>query len=626
MLNILKLTVVHTSITKSKRKMMNNKVKQTQKNYSIIMMLGILIGIAVIFSSCKEDDNPQPNTQNIVQVAAGNPDLSTLVSAINAAPGVADFLSGAGPYTVFAPTNAAFAKLDPDQLNNIISNPTILTALLQYHVVDGKVLSTDLSNGNVNTLLSGQTISVDVTNGVVINGSSTVTTADVDASNGVIHIVDEVFIPEEFSAQTIVQIAAGNPDFSILVDALSKPLLSDLLDAANNPTSDLTVFAPTNAAFESVLTALGKSSIDELPVELLREIVQYHIVAGAAFSTDLTSGLLPTLLEGESLEVNVDGTITINGNEVAVPDVRAINGVIHGMGAVLLPDFMAETVGTVAEVPLFSPDYTILSNALRKADLLSTVATTDDITVFAPDNAAFVAAGITSLDDFTAEELTPILLYHVVGAKVLSSELPADGKVSTLNADSPEIYLGYLTNDVVLINGLTQITAVDIEKSNGVIHTISRTLVPPAPNVVEIAAAFASADEDAEFTVLVSLLTSDSLSAVADALIAAENVTVFAPTDAAFEDISDVIPTLNADQLTNILQYHAAGARVFSTDLVDGQNIIMLNSQTTTVNINGSAVTLTDKSGGDDANVTEVNIQGSNGVIHVIDKVLLPTL
>ena len=123
-------------------------------------MLGILIGIAVIFSSCKEDDNPQPNTQNIVQVAAGNPDLSTLVSAINAAPGVADFLSGAGPYTVFAPTNAAFAKLDPDQLNNIISNPTILTALLQYHVVDGKVLSTDLSNGNVNTLLSGQTISL----------------------------------------------------------------------------------------------------------------------------------------------------------------------------------------------------------------------------------------------------------------------------------------------------------------------------------------------------------------------------------------------------------------------------------------------------------------------------------
>lgn len=582
-----------------------------------------MITVLLFVTSCQKEDTPPAMTKSIVDIAKSNPELSTLVDAIVSA-GLTDVLSGTGPFTVFAPTNSAFAKLDPATFNNITSSPTLLTALLQYHVVSGNVMSGDLSNGMVATLLSGKSLDINIDNGVVINGSSKVTTADVEASNGVIHIVDEVLIPDDFVAQTIVQIAAGNPDFSTLVTILSLPEMADLLQAANDPTADLTVFAPTNDAFAALLSALGKTELSELPVNLVKEIVQYHILGSAVMSSELSEGEVETLLPGESVTVDLSDGVKINDSKVVIADVQAINGVIHAVDAVLLPSFVAQAVGTISEPVLFDNDFTILAAALRKAELLGTVSTTDNLTLFAPDNAAFVAAGITSLDGLDKEALTPILLYHVLGSKILSSQLPADGMAMTLNNDE-KIYLGYLS-DRVLINGLTTITEVDIEKSNGVVHKINRTLVPPAPNVVDIAAALADNGDDSEFTVLVSLLTSDALSSVLDALVNAENVTIFAPTDAAFDAIKDVVPTLNESQLINILKYHAASARVFSSDLQNGQVIPMLNGETVKVMINGNMVSLMDKSGGADAMVTEVNIHGTNGVIHVVDKVLIPTL
>lgn len=426
---------------------------------------------------------------------------------------------------------------------------------------------------------------------------------------------DDMFVP----SQTIVEIAAGNSAYSILVDILSMPEMSDLLAAANDPNSNLTVFAPTNTAFTNLLSALGKSSLSELPTPLIREILEYHIIGQKVLSSQLTNGQVATLLANESVTVDLTNGVKINSSNVVNPDLEATNGVIHGIDAVLLPSFVTNALGTISETFMFDNDYTILTEALKIADLLNTVSTTQGLTLFAPNNDAFVAAGITSLDGLDAAALSPILLYHVLGAKVLSTQLPADGMAETLNGEN--IYLGYLTSSV-LINGLTQITEVDIEKSNGVVHKINRTLVPPAPNVVDIAVALSQAD-DAEFTVLVSLLTNPAYSAITNAIIASDNITVFAPTDAAFGEISSVIPTLTEQQISEVLLYHAVGARVFSTDLSDGQVVQTLNtSNNLTVNI-GSGVTLTDSTS-DPANIIEVNVQGSNGVIHIIDKVLLP--
>ena len=597
-------------------KTISNQLKVVGRIFLSVLMIGLLTFV----SSCNDDDDKP--SKNIVEVAQGNTELSTLVSAIQAA-GLTSYLSGTGPFTVFAPTNAAFAKLDPETLNNIIGNPTLLTALLQYHVVNGKVYSKDLSDGEVNTALSGQTILVDVNgNAVTLNGNTSVTDADIKASNGVIHIIDQVLIPDDFAAQTIVQIAASNPNFSTLVQILSLPEMSDLLAAANDPTADLTVFAPTNAAFDATLAALGKNSINDLPTGILKEIVSYHILGGAVFSNELSNGAVPTLLPGESVTVDVSGNgVKIDNANVISADIAAINGVIHAVDGVLLPSYVATAVGNIGEVVLFNKDFTILAAALRKAELLDAVSTTDNITVFAPDNAAFVKAGITSLDGLSKDDLTPILLYHVLGAKVLSTQLPADGMAKMLNDEM--IYLGYLTNSV-LVNGLSTITAVDIEKDNGVIHVIDRTLVPPAGDIVDIAAALANSGDASQFTVLVSLLTNPAYADITEAIKDADNITVFAPTDAAFAEISAVIPTLTEEQIATVLRYHATNGRVFSTQLVNNQVIPMLSGQNTRVRITDGAVALQDLSGGRNANVVEVNVHGSNGVIHVIDKVLLP--
>ena len=593
-----------------------------QMNYfKKITVAVLLMAIPLLSLSCSDDDDDNGTSdKNIVEIAQGTPSLSTLVDALVAAD-LTDALSGDGPFTVFAPSNDAFAKLDPDVLNNIISTPSLLTSLLQYHVA-GAELSSGQLNGTVQTLLSGQTLDAENAGGVTINGTANVTTADVLASNGIIHVIDEVLIPEDFYAQTLAQIVAGSPDHTILLSALAKPELSDLLAAANDPTQDLTVFAPTNAAFEGVLAALNKTSIDDIPVELLKEIVTYHILGMAVTSDQLMNGDVETLLPGESVTVDLTDGVKINNANVTAADLKAVNGVAHVVDAVLLPSYVAYSVGTVAEVVLFENDFTILAGALRKADLLETVATAPALTVFAPDNAGFVAAGITNLDDYTAEQLTDVLTYHVIGSVVKAADLPAGGIAETLNGN---IYLGYLNNQRVLINGLTEIKAVDIEKSNGVIHVIDRTLVPPAPNVVEIAVAMSEMAEGAEFTVLVSLLASPDYADITQALIDATNVTVFAPTDAAFGDI-DNGAGLTVEQISEVLTYHAALGRTFSSSLSEGQTIGMLNQQNITVEaITGNLIILKDAAG-ELSDVIEVNVHGSNGVIHVIDKVLIPVL
>ena len=580
----------------------------------------LLMAIPLFTVSCSDDDdNNMSNDKNIVEIAQGTASLSTLVDALVAAD-LTETLSGDGPFTVFAPSNDAFAKLDPDVLNNIISTPSLLTSLLQYHVV-GTELTSDRLNGTVQTLLSGQTLEAVNAGGVTINGASNVTTSDVLASNGVIHVIDEVLIPEDFYAQTLAQIVAGSPDHKILLSALAKPELSGLLAAANDPTQNLTVFAPTDAAFTAVLGVLGKESIDDIPVQLLNEIVSYHILGGAVNSDQLVNGDVETLLAGESVTVDLTDGVKINSANVTAADLKAVNGVAHVVDAVLLPSYVTYSVGTIAEVVLFEKDFTILAGALRKADLLETVATAPALTVFAPDNAGFVAAGITNLDDYTAEQLTDVLTYHVIGSVVKAADLPASGIAETLNGGN--IYLGYLNQGRVLVNGLTEITAVDIEKSNGVIHVINRTLVPPALNIVEIALAMADMGEASEFTVLTSLLASDEYADITQAIIDADNITVFAPTDAAFAEVNNGAG-LTQEQISTILTYHAAGARVFSYNLVQGQEVIMLNGQTLKVSsISGEAIVLEDKTD-DGANVIEVNVHGSNGVIHVIDSVILP--
>jgi transforming growth factor-beta-induced protein len=609
--------------------MMKILAKQFNK-MTKITILTLVVSLMLLGSSCNNDSS-DPNispTQDVMQVADATSNLSTLVAAIDAA-SLRATLAGSGPFTVFAPTNDAFAAVDADVLTFLLATPAELSKVLTYHVVSGKVMSSDLSSGPVNTLNTGQSVTVDLSSGVKINDAS-VTTADVETTNGVVHIIDKVMIPENLDLSGMLPSAAeaaiATSELSTLVSILSLPGLSDILAAASDDDAEITVFAPTNDAFAAVLTALGLTSINEIPESVLLDIVTYHIVGAAALSTDLEATTYETL-NGESVTVDLSSGVKINEASVSSADIEVSNGVVHIIDGVLLPSLYASALGTIVEVPLFRKDYSTLTAALVKAELVETLLGAGPFTVFAPNNAAFESAGITSLDGLTKEDLTPILLYHVVGAKVLSSGLPSDGVVTTLNSDGGDKFFLSL-GETVYINGSSTITGVDIEKSNGVIHTIDKTLMPPTQTVVEIAAALSQADENPEFTTLVGLLTSTPQEAVLNAISDEDgSYTIFAPTDAAFAEISAVTATLTDAQVSTVLSYHVIADRIYSTDLTDGVMPNTVADQTLAVNIDEGTVTIADKDDTNvDATVIQVNVNGVNGVIHVIDKVLIPTL
>jgi len=409
---------------------------------------------------------------SVVDIATYSSDFSSLVSAVVKAE-LAGTLSGDGPFTVFAPTNdafaALFAALGITSLDEVSMDD--LTSILTYHVVGDNVLSSEISAGPVNTV-SGEPFEVTIDNAVILNGTIKVVATDIQGTNGVVHVIDAVLVPPMQKSNTIADIAVANSEFSILVEALMK---ADLVGAVADEEAELTVFAPTNDAFVALLSDLGVGSLDEVPVETLTDILLYHVIGSKAMSTDLSSGYYPTLstYSGNNLSmyVMVDGGVYINKNTmVTAADIEADNGVIHVVDKVILPP-------SVVNIALDNDNFTTLVSAVVKAGLVDALSAAGPFTVFAPTNAAFdalfTALGVSGIDDLTAEQLTPILTYHVVSGNVLSTDL-ANGQVGTLNEGkdiSIDLTSGVKIND-------SNVVAADIQGANGVVHVIDKVLIP----------------------------------------------------------------------------------------------------------------------------------------------------
>lgn len=312
----------------------------------IALSLLIIIGI-----SCNNDDNTTatPAADNtITGIASKNPDFSMLVEALTKAD-LATTLKGIGPYTVFAPTNTAFtAFLKTTPYATIKDVPTAaLTQILLNHVVSGTVKSTDLTTGYIKTLAKGEasttnTLSmfVNTTSGVKLNGIAKVVTADIMATNGVIHVVDAVI-----ELPTIVDHAIANPSFTTLVAALTYDPTSGFAGIlSGTATSPFTVFAPTNDAFGAFLTETGYSGLSAIPANVLEKTLKYHVVTGANVeSKQLTNDQAVTTFSGQNVTVKFTPTrlLDVNGrncNIIAV-DVQCSNGIIHVLDKVLLPTF-----------------------------------------------------------------------------------------------------------------------------------------------------------------------------------------------------------------------------------------------------------------------------------------------
>ena len=270
----------------------------------------------------------------LVDVASANGSFKTLTAALKAA-GLVDTLKGPGPFTVFAPTDAAFAKLPKGTIETLLKpeNKAQLVKILTYHVVPGEVLSTTLKSGQVKTV-EGGTVNVSVQkSGVTINKSK-VTAVDVKASNGVIHVIDTVLMPPvESATNTLVDVASANGSFKTLTAALKA---AGLVDTLKGP-GPFTVFAPTDAAFAKLPKGTVETLLKPENKAQLVKILTYHVVSGEVLSTTLKSGKVKTV-EGDTVNVLVQKSgVTINKSKVTAVDVKASNGVIHVIDTVLLP-------------------------------------------------------------------------------------------------------------------------------------------------------------------------------------------------------------------------------------------------------------------------------------------------
>lgn len=315
------------------------------KNFKFLFFALLAAG-TITFTSCGDDteDPVTPEVKSIVQTAIDAEDLSILVDALTQADLVST-LEGNGPFTVFAPTNAAFqALLDSNPEWNSLADldDATLSNVLKFHVLGANVKAADLTNSYATTLATGPNdeqvvLQVDITDGVKFNGSTSPTTTDIEATNGTIHIVDEVMLPPN-----VVTLASNNELFSILVSALTRSDLTTDYISILTGGGPFTVFAPTNDAFLALLDSNPDwNSLDDIPVETLEAVLNYHVIGSANVQSDeLSNGQEVEALGGKFTIDTSDGVKVVGGNSTAtviLTDVQGSNGVVHVIDTVLLP-------------------------------------------------------------------------------------------------------------------------------------------------------------------------------------------------------------------------------------------------------------------------------------------------
>lgn len=417
---------------------------------------------------------------------------------------------------------------------------------------------------------------------------------------------------EPVASNTIVDVASGNEDFSILVDAL---VMTGLDDALADENGAFTVFAPTDDAFVALLDELGVSALEDIPSETLTSVLLYHVLNVEAPASAVTTGYYSTLSAGPSdgynlsLYVNKEDLMLNSRAGIIETDIMADNGIIHVIDKVVLP--LTLTGHAVA-----NENFSSLAAAVTKADLAGALEDESAVyTVFAPVNAAFDQLfsdlGVT-LDDLTADDLSPILLYHVVNAFVPAADV-ASGYVPTLSpAQDRNVSLQITVDEGVVLNGSSNVVVTDVVATNGIIHAIDEVVTPPT--VVDIAI------DNPDFSILVEAVVKADL---VDALNGDGPFTVFAPVNSAFEELFSAlgvsgIEEIDATTLTDVLLAHVVSGNVASGDLSNASVPTLNDSKSLEINVDNGVVI------DGEINVVLADVQGSNGIVHVIDKVIVP--
>lgn len=572
---------------------MNQKfIQNMRKLLTLITALALSVGV---------------NAQTIWDIVVSSENHNTLEAAVSAA-GLETALAADGSMTLFAPTDAAFAALPAGTVDALLADPNgALTDILLYHVVGAEAFSSSLTDGQEIVTLNGASVTVTINmDGVFIN-NALVSVADLDASNGVVHVIDAVLVPVE-ETNSIADIVINSPVHNTLEAAVVAAGLVETLSSGG----PYTLFAPTDDAF----AALPAGVLDALladPNGLLTEILFYHVVSGTALSTDLSDGQEVVTLNGNSVTVTIDGgNVFINNAQVIVADLIADNGVVHVIDAVLTPE--EEPTPSIYDIVANSEVHNTLQAAIEAAGLDVDLSGAGTLTLFAPTDDAFAALPAGVVDALLADPngaLTDVLLYHVLGATVLSTDLSDGQMATTLNGEDITVTID---GGNVFIND-AQVIIADIIASNGVVHVIDAVLVPAVETNTIVDIVVNSPDHNTLEAAVVAAGLVETLSGSGP-------YTLFAPTDAAFAALpAGVLDALLADPngaLTEVLFYHVVGGTALSTDLSDGQEVITLNGASVTVTIDGGNVFI------NDAQVIVADLIADNGVVHVIDAVLVP--
>ena len=509
---------------------------------------------------------PEPDPMSIVDVAVANGSFTTLVAALEAT-GLDVTLSDMdSSFTVFAPTDDAFALLGDGTIAALLDDTETLTDILTYHVIGAEIDSSAAisSAGSTVEMVNGDSVGLSLDGDNLLVNTVTVTTVDVEADNGVIHVIDAVLMPpaeKGTPTMNIVDTAVAAGDFGTLVTALQAAGLDATLA---DETQSFTVFAPTDAAFAMI----DPDTLDLLlaDTEALSDVLLQHVVSGEVNSVTAytLNGLSAATASGAEIPIAINSeldTLTFGGATVTTTDIYTTNGVIHVIDMVVVADVeLPSPPASIVDVAVANGSFTTLVAALQ-ATGLDTVLDDPDatFTVFAPTDAAFSLLGQETIDALLAdtETLSDILLYHVIQG----SEVLQDGALTVAQSDANKVEMANgtalsLANNTLFVNK-SAVSLADVMADNGVIHVVDQVITVPAAKgeptqtIVDIAAS------NDDFSTLVTALTAaDLVTTLSDT---SATFTVFAPTNAAFDKIDDA--TLDGlladtDALTAILLKH----------------------------------------------------------------------
>lgn len=577
-----------------------------KRNVEVVksIKLGAALSISLLLAGCNSDDNKielqlpiqEPNT--VYDVAAASDDFKTLVSLLEATNLDVTLDNADNMYTVFAPTDDAFAALGQETLDALAQDPDKLSSILTYHVLGSKVAAEAAlsSAGNTVETVNGANIALSLSGDSLLVNTSTVTSTDVMADNGVIHVIDAVLMPPAptESDANIVDTAKANGEFNTLIKVLERTGLDSVL---SDESGSFTVFAPTDSAF----AAVGEKLINTLLAnpDVLSDILKQHVLpinADSVTAMSLNGKTVKTVLENElGVSINTEtDSLMFGGAKIITKDIVTTNGTIHVIDSVIVGDVtLPQSYGTIADVATENGSFDTLVSLLGATGLDELVADpTKTFTVFAPTDAAFSALSsetLTSLQN-DSELLSSVLLYHVIADQKVMS----DGAVSLANsednfatmANQGKTALSYQNSKLFINDAL--ISAANVMADNGVIHVIDKVITPPAVMGEPTKTVVETALETSSLSTLVTALQQAEL---VDALSNTDaSFTVFAPTNTAFQKIpaADLTALLDdKDALTAVLKQHVLASSVSSLNAfaANGKEVETLQGNKLTVSL-----------------------------------------